>query len=487
MAQPDTSIVNPQSFTHSLREESFTVLLHCVDFGSIGLILLGMPTLVGTSQVPLTVTVGTALLATSRISWAIWRYQKYQAAVLIFLTGILSAIACTIPAYPLDRNPFLYFTPVVIGIAGLLLHTTVGFTVATIAAVLFACVGFGVGEQQALLSPQFLATIVLGYLSATVTWLSARGFLAAVEWSIDSYYKVERRETQLFASEKQLQRALLERENLNSQLRQANRELERARVVAEEANRLKSHFMANMSHELRTPLNGIIGLSYILNQEIKGSLNTEQHDYLQRIYDSGEHLIKLLNDILDNAKLEAGRLDLQPEAIRLEPIFQEVLATTAILVSEKPILLYEEIAPDLPEVFADRVRLTQVLLNLLSNAAKFTERGSITLQVQRAMPIEASDMVVIAITDTGIGIAPEHQALIFEEFRQADESLSRRFGGTGLGLPISRQLVEMHGGNLALRSELGSGSTFFFSMPIATPERIAQTQKLVDTEPVLVE
>jgi signal transduction histidine kinase len=220
---------------------------------------------------------------------------------------------------------------------------------------------------------------------------------------------------------------------------------------------------------------------------MKGSVNNEQHDYLQRIYDSGEHLIKLLNDILDNAKLEAGRLDLQPEPLRLEPIFQEVLATTAILVSEKPILLYEEIDPDLPEVFADRVRITQVLLNLLSNAAKFTERGSITIHARRSLAYEPAEMIVISITDTGIGIAPEHQALIFEEFRQADESLSRRFGGTGLGLPISRHLVEMHGGTLEMRSEIGIGSTFYFSMPIATSERIAAAEALREAEPVVVE
>jgi signal transduction histidine kinase len=487
MTQADSSIVNPQSFTHTLREESFTVLLRCLDVGGIGLILLAMPNLVGTGRVPLAMVIGALLLVASRVSRAIWNHQHYQTAVMFFLAGILAAVAVTVPAYPLDRNPFLYFAPLAIGIAGLLLHPTVGFAVATVAMVLYGSVALATGERSLLVSPQFLSAIVLGYLSATVTWLSANGFLAAVEWSIDSYYKVERREAQLFASERQLQRALLEREHLNGQLRLANRELERARVVAEEANRLKSHFMANMSHELRTPLNGIIGLSYILKQEMKGGVNPEQHDYLQRIYDSGEHLIKLLNDILDNAKLEAGRLDLQPEPLRLEPIFQDVLATTAILVSEKPILLYEEIEPDLPEVLADRVRITQVLLNLLSNAAKFTERGSITIQARCSLADEPAEMIMISITDTGIGIAPEHQALVFEEFRQADESLSRRFGGTGLGLPISRHLVEMHGGTLELHSESGVGSTFFFSMPIATAARIAEVEAQREAEPVVVE
>ncbi len=486
MSEPTNNTINPQSFTYSLREESFTVLLRCTDIGSVLLILFGMPTLVGTDTVPLAVIIGAALLATSRFARAVWNHQHYQLAVLIYLAGMLSAIACTVPAYPLERNPFLFFTPIAIGIAGLLLHPTMGFVIATVATILYALATLGMNGVPALLNRYFLAAVVLGYLSATVTWLAARGFLAAVEWSIDSYYKVERREAQLYASEKQLQRALLERENLNGQLRQVNRDLERARIVAEEANRLKSHFMANMSHELRTPLNGIIGLSYILKQEMKGPLTLDQHDYLQRIYDSGEHLIKLLNDILDNAKLEAGRLDLQPEPLRLEPIFQEVLATTNILVSEKPILLYEEIASDLPAVFADRMRITQVLLNLLSNAAKFTERGSITLHARHAAPGEDNGQIVIGVSDTGIGIAREHQALIFEEFRQADESLSRRFGGTGLGLPISRHLVEMHGGTLDVSSELGIGSTFSFTLPIATPEHAERAQQRADAELLLV-
>jgi signal transduction histidine kinase len=263
---------------------------------------------------------------------------------------------------------------------------------------------------------------------------------------------------------------------LNSQLQQVNRDVERARIVAEEANRMKSRFVANMSHELRTPLNGIIGLSYILKQEIKGQLNPEQHNYLERVYEAGEHLIKLLNDILDNAKLEAGRVTIQPEAVQPELIFQEALTMTHVLIGDKPIELIEDLDADLPDVFVDRVRVTQVLLNLLSNAVKFTEQGAITVRASCDAVDRQCGQIMIAIIDTGVGIASEHQHLIFEEFRQADDSLSRRYGGTGLGLPISRRLVELHGGTLEVTSQIGAGSTFFFTLPIATAEQIAAAQ-----------
>jgi signal transduction histidine kinase len=225
-----------------------------------------------------------------------------------------------------------------------------------------------------------------------------------------------------------------------------------------------------------------------LKQELKGPLNQEQHDYIQRIYDSGEHLLNLLNDILDNAKLEAGRLELRREPTLLEPIIHETLMSATSLILDKPIAFCQEIAPDLPPVYGDRLRIAQVLLNLLSNAVKFTNEGSVTLrayarQVDRDDPSKeiAPDallkergvwQVVVEVADTGIGIAAENLSLIFEEYRQADATLSRRYGGTGLGLPISKRLVELHDGELTVISVLGQGSTFRFTLPIASTEQL---------------
>jgi signal transduction histidine kinase len=469
-----------EEYTQSLREDSFVALLRSV--GIAGLILL-CTGLIAASPTSLTLAVSGVFLATYWLANFIRVRGAYRWAVALFLTGALAAITATFYFYHLSENPFIFFTPLVVVIAGVLLRPRVGFVVATGATILLAGAAIAIGDGGQVLRLPFVASALLGYLSATVAMLSSQSFFAAVEWAIDSYHKVERREAQLFESEKELQRALREREYLNYQLQTSNKELERARAVAEYANRMKSQFVANMSHELRTPLNAIIGFSYILQQELKGPLCAEQHDYLGRIYDSGNYLMKLLNDILDNAKLEAGRIELQCEPMPLEPIIQDARMTAISLTLGKPIELRQEFVADLPLVYVDRMRVAQVMLNLLSNAVKFTERGQITLRAYSA-PEPASSAngrdtssaggrVVVEVEDTGIGIAQEHLTMIFEEFRQADETLSRRYGGTGLGLPISKRLVEMHGGTLTVMSALGRGSIFQFTLPIATDEQIS--------------
>ena len=467
-----------EEYTQSLREDSFVALLHSL--GIAGMILL-CGSMIANTRGSLTLPVSGVFLATYWLSNLVRVRGSYRWAVAVFLSGALASILTTFYFYKLPENPFIFFTPLVVVIAGILLRPRAGFVVATGATLLLAGAAFVSGDQLQIVRLHFLASVMLGYLSATVAMLSSQSFSAAVEWAIDSYHKVERRETQLFESEKQLQRALHEKEYLNSQLSASNKELERARALAEYANRMKSQFVANMSHELRTPLNAIIGFSYILKQELKGPLCTEQQDYMSRIYDSGNYLLKLLNDVLDDAKLEAGRIDLQREPTPLEPVVLDALMTASSLALGKAIELRQEFAADLPLVYIDRMRVAQVLLNLLSNAVKFTDRGVITL---RAYPereaLRAANgagstgdgCVVVEIEDTGIGIAKEHQTLIFEEFRQADESLSRRYGGTGLGLPISKRLVELHGGALRVSSMLGHGSTFYFTLPIATEAQI---------------
>jgi signal transduction histidine kinase len=467
-----------EEYTQSLREDSFVALLRSL--GIAGMILL-CGSLISNSRGGLALPVSGVFLATYWLSNYIRVHGSYRWAVAVFLTGALAAIIATFYFYKLPENPFIFFTPLVVVIAGILMRARVGFVVATGAPLLLAGAAIASGDRLQVLKLPFMASVMLGYLSATVAMLSSQSFFAAVEWAIDSYHKVERRETQLFESEKQLQRALHEKEYLNSQLSASNKELERARALAEYANRMKSQFVANMSHELRTPLNAIIGFSYILKQELKGPLCADQQDYMSRIYDSGNYLLKLLNDVLDDAKLEAGRIDLQCEPTPLEPVVLDARVTASSLTLGKSIELRQEFAVDLPLVYIDRMRVAQVLLNLLSNAVKFTERGVITLRAYptpAALRAAGSDgwagdgYVVVEIEDTGIGIAKEHQTMIFEEFRQADESLSRRYGGTGLGLPISKRLVELHGGELRVSSMLGHGSTFQFTLPIATDEQI---------------
>ncbi|MFV9503047.1 MAG: response regulator [Oscillochloridaceae bacterium umkhey_bin13] len=258
-----------------------------------------------------------------------------------------------------------------------------------------------------------------------------------------------------------LERRVAER---TAQLEQALTDAHAARAVAEEASEMKSRFLANMSHELRTPLNAIINFSYMLAQGLHGPVNERQHAYLGRVKASGEHLLSLINDILDLAKIEAGRLELFTEPVTLTPLIESAMATVTGLTREKPIELRLELPEALPTLVADPVRLRQVLLNLLSNAAKFTEAGMITVAAHTS-PNE----VTITVRDTGIGIPADQLDLIFDEFRQVEGGSNRSYEGTGLGLAICRRLVMMHGGRIWASSTPGQGSSFCFSLPIRGP------------------
>ncbi len=219
--------------------------------------------------------------------------------------------------------------------------------------------------------------------------------------------------------------------------------------------------MTHMSHALRTPLNSIIGFSRVMLKGIDGPLTELQQADLTSIYNSGQHLLNLINSILDMSKIEAGNMELVFDEVLLHDIFHSVVATARGLLKDRPIELRTEIPDDLPTVWADGQRIRQVLINLVSNAAKFTERGYVALKVETD-----PEFVTIRVIDTGIGIEPEAQRRLFIPFQQVDASTSRRAGGTGLGLVICRSFVEMHGGRIWVESEPGKGSTFSFTLPI---------------------
>ncbi len=230
----------------------------------------------------------------------------------------------------------------------------------------------------------------------------------------------------------------------------------------EAASRHKSEFLANMSHELRTPLNAVIGFSEVLLQRMFGELNAKQDEYLNDIYASGQHLLSLINDILDLSKIEAGRMELAPSPFHLPSALENAVTLVKERAARHGITLQVDLDPRLSEIMGDERKVKQVLLNLLSNAVKFTpEGGRITLKAgQRDGGVE------ISVTDTGIGIAPEDQAAIFEEFRQVGSD-ERRREGTGLGLTLAKKFVELHGGRIWVTSEPGRGSTFTFTLPVA--------------------
>lgn len=257
-------------------------------------------------------------------------------------------------------------------------------------------------------------------------------------------------------------------EALEQELAETRQKLLRIQKQLYDADKFQSEFLATVTHELRTPLNSIIGFAKLLLNQTVGPLNQIQHTDLSFIYDGAQHLLSLVNDILDLSKINAGKIRLDMEWLTIEEVIVGVMASTYILIEGKPIDLREEIKPNLPKIYVDRQRIRQVVLNILSNAAKFTDTGSITLQI-KPLTKEDQDYICFAISDTGIGIAPDDMGKVFEPFRQIDSSDGRRAEGTGLGMPISSRLIQLHGGELWVESQVERGSTFLFTIPIEPP------------------
>ncbi|HNB53199.1 MAG TPA: GAF domain-containing sensor histidine kinase, partial [Anaerolineales bacterium] len=239
-------------------------------------------------------------------------------------------------------------------------------------------------------------------------------------------------------------------------------EIQEAAQRLKELDKLKSEFLANMSHELRTPLNSVIGYSEVLLMGLDGELSSEAQTDIQAIYDNGRHLLSLINDVLDLAKIEAGRIVLHKKPESVITLFEQAKTNNMGLLHKlkKPIEIKTEIAPNLPTVHVDPTRIVQVIGNLISNAIKYSDKGTVTL---RGYPVE--EWVNIEVEDQGIGIAPEDLGKVFDQFTQLDMSSTRKVEGTGLGLSITRHLVEMHGGTITVESELGIGSKFIVRLP----------------------
>jgi signal transduction histidine kinase/HAMP domain-containing protein len=291
--------------------------------------------------------------------------------------------------------------------------------------------------------------------SAAHVPLSTRGLITGL---LSVYFKGEAEitesEARTLRTVARLVSVAKENADLVGELRDNNFQLERA-------NRLKSEFLANVSHELRTPMNAIIGYSKLMLDGLDGELNSQQESDLQRVTTAADNLLGLINGLLDLSKIEAGRMEINVEEVDVRPIVEDVVALVRPHSDSKELDVRSEIAADVPPILADRARFRQVLVNLMSNAVKFTDKGTVTVSAS-----SAEGWVTLAVSDTGIGISPEAQAYIFDEFRQADASTTRRYGGTGLGLAISKRLVALHGGRIWVESGANGGSVFCFTMPV---------------------
>ena len=308
------------------------------------------------------------------------------------------------------------------------------------------------------------------YYEPTERWLMVRGYPGSDGLSIFLQDFTERKqaEEQLLELNRDLDNRVKDR---TAQLASAMEQAETARVKAEDANRSKSEFLANMSHELRTPLNAIIGYSEMLEEDVTSIGEDDFVPDLQKIQGAGKHLLGLINSVLDLSKIEAGRMELFLEDISVTKIVDEIVGTIQPLAQKNLNQLRVSCPNDIGILHADQVKLRQSLINLLSNACKFTEQGQITLAVESTVVTNAQGHegkgLKFTVTDTGIGMTPEQMGKVFEAFTQADTSTTRKYGGTGLGLTITKQFISMMGGDVSVDSVYGEGTTFTLTLPRA--------------------
>ncbi len=321
-----------------------------------------------------------------------------------------------------------------------------------------------------------IAIFLAVWFALVFGWGISRNLLSALDSASYHYRQTRKLLEETRQHRARISRMLKEQNQANYQLERLNQMLQSARRQAEAARDERDRFILAVSHELRSPLNFIIGFSDLMvkSPETYAPLSAWPpglHEDVQEIYRSSTHLLGLINDILDLGKIDAHHMLLYREESRLEEVIAEVTAMTRPAIEKKGLFLRVEVPDNLPTVFIDRTRIRQVLLNLLTNAMRFTEQGGITLEVTRQ-----AQHIVIAVQDTGHGIAPEDLPKVFHPFRQVGESNWKRREGTGLGLPISRRFVELHGGEMRVESQVGTGTRFWFTLPImarAIPENPA--------------
>ncbi len=389
-------------------------------------------------------------------SWRLIKEERVRAGATFFIGLYLFLITLLLAVEWQPGSPIPYFFGVMIAISSMLHSPKAGlytWGISIILSVIGVTIRVGAFDFLLLLR-QLAAPTTINFLVALVAYLTALEWENAVESISGLHIRVQRRRDELFAAKKEL-------DMINAKQRFTNQQLDAARQEAINERDLRTRFMNNVSHELRTPLNGIVNFAHILAHDGQGPVNDGQADYLDRIEKSGWHLLAVLNDLLDMAQIEAGEFKLHMELVNLHDICEDAMRGIRGLILDKPIELIRDYPDEWPVVYADTMRLKQALINLLGNAEKYTEAGHIALRVK-----PEGETVRIIVEDSGIGIAPEDHEKIFREFHQVNEQDARRRIGTGLGLPITRHLVEKHGGTISVSSEVGRGTVFIITLPV---------------------
>lgn len=416
------------------------------------------------------------LLQRNRFAWAVWAYT-------LGIMGGAGLLLISETSVATQVIPFVF--PLLVFMVGLLVSPGQTLAVTIMSAIIVILSPTVNPDGGGLGWPQLFAiglTFVALALAAQVT-----GELYQItEWALFNYQRERRTTEALFENRQALERSLLRSQALSEELQETNAELESARFAAEEAKHFRGQFLANMSHELRTPLNAIIGFSETMLRfpamYDDVTLPKAYEGDLSQIYNSGRQLLNLINDILDLSKVDAGKLELHMQRVETGPIIEMTLSTAAGLVGNKPIRLERDLPDVLPVVWADEGRLRQVLMNLYSNAVKFTDQGSITLTVR-----ETEAGAQFTLKDTGVGIDPRFHEAIFEEFKQAGNNTGRDpRAGSGLGLTISRQLLTLMGGRVWVESEVGKGSSFHVIIPLYRTQDIGSQPKRPADFPVVI-
>jgi len=414
--------------------------------------------------------------------------KQLLAAQVVWQTGLAVAITLGIVVFQQPAVGFLY------ALLPLMAAVTVGWPACLLAEGLVIGLVWWLSHSSVmppLFSSHSLGIVIGGALTGLIGWIATHTLLTVTQWSLfyseQAWQKVEEARDQQVELEQVQEDLIL----ANQELARLSDRLKAMHLVAEEARRAKEEFVANVSHELRTPLNMIIGFSEMITQspQVYGAnLSPALLSDIAAIHLNSQHLSSLVDDVLDLSQVEAGRMALSKEWTSLQTIIDAAILAVRALFESKGLDLKAEVPPDLPPIFCDSTRVRQVVLNLLSNAGRYTERGGVRIKAWRE-----KDAVVVSVTDTGPGIALENQKKIFEPFQQLDGSIRRRHGGSGLGLSISKRFVDMHGGKMWLESpsaslragplaspfgsaqgglgtgEGGPGATFYFSLPLETP------------------
>jgi signal transduction histidine kinase/CheY-like chemotaxis protein len=439
---------------------------------------------------PLLVTGVTAgVVITSLLAQGI-THRRWSWAVFVYMAGLLAA------AGTLMLDGFLSLPALALSILVILLTVNLAGTWATLAVMLVITAVIGLSAMvHALPLTALLTPLGSLWIVAVIAWLAHRNLITALEWAWNSYHQSQRATEEARRHRAELAEVFKSLDSAYYRLERFSVQLAHARNAAEEARRAKQQFVANVSHELRTPLNIIIGFSesMVLSPESYG-VNTIPRPFMgdiNRIYRSAQHLKKLIDDVLDLSQIDAQSVPLFLERLPVSQVVIEAADMIEPLAAQKGLTLDLDLHPSLPPVLMDQLRVRQVLLNLLSNAVRFTDAGGIRVSTELE-----GEQIRVTVADTGPGIAPENLERVFEEFQQLDDPLNKRYDGTGLGLALSRRFVALHGGRMWVESDLGQGSHFSFALPLSaagftpingrTPRPILMAQEVARHGPTVL-